>query len=118
MVPTRGAGARAGAVVLGGARRVPALSPGVGSGCVPAHPESAVDGALDGPGAGGRGVSELVTAGPPVLPLLLWETPPGLEMVLAQEGVPFRRVREAHPLVFAAGRFVLFDGRRVPGWRV
>jgi len=50
------------------------------------------------------------------LPLMLWETPPGLELALAQEGVPFVRVRAAHPLAFRAGRFVLFDGRKVtPG---
>ena len=33
------------------------------------------------------------------LPLLLWRTPPGLELILAQEGVPFEMVRDAHPLV-------------------
>ena len=47
------------------------------------------------------------------LPLMLWETPPGLELALAQEGVPFVRVREPHPLAFRGGRFVLFDGRKV-----
>jgi hypothetical protein len=51
----------------------------------------------------------------PPLPLLLWKTPPGLELILAQEGVPFIRVRDPNPLAFRAGRFVLFDGRRVPG---
>jgi len=52
----------------------------------------------------------------PPLPMMLWETPPGLELALAQEGVPFSKVREAHPLAFQAGRFVLFDGRKVtPG---
>lgn len=49
----------------------------------------------------------------PELPLMLWDTPPGLELALAQEGVPFVRVREAHPLAFQGGRFVLFDGKRV-----
>src|SRR5438093_4842848 len=48
----------------------------------------------------------------PFLPLLLWETPPGLELILAQEGVPFVRVRDRHPLAFRGGRFVLYDGRR------
>ena len=48
------------------------------------------------------------------LPLLLWKTPPGLELALAQEGVPFETVRDAHPLSFRGGRFVLFDGRAVP----
>ena len=39
----------------------------------------------------------------PPLPLMLWETPPGLELALAQEGVPFVKVREPHPLAFRAG---------------
>ncbi|WP_337173656.1 hypothetical protein [Paludisphaera sp.] len=46
------------------------------------------------------------------LPLLLWKTPPGLELILAQEGVAFEVVRDAHPFAFRGGRFVLFDGRR------
>lgn len=54
------------------------------------------------------------TAALPVLPLLLWDTPPGLELALSQEGVPFRVVSDPHPLAFQGGRFVLFDGRRVP----
>jgi hypothetical protein len=45
------------------------------------------------------------------LPLLLWKTPPGLELILAQEGVPFETVKDPHPLSFRAGRFVLFDGQ-------
>ena len=49
----------------------------------------------------------------PPLPLMLWETPPGLELALAQEGVPFAKVREPHPLAFQGGRFVLFDGKKV-----
>ena len=44
------------------------------------------------------------------LPLLLWRTPPGLELALSQEGVPFETVRDPHPLSFRGGRFVLFDG--------
>ena len=48
---------------------------------------------------------------PASLPLLLWQTPPGLQLVLAQEGVPFETVKDAHPLSFRGGRFVLFDGR-------
>jgi hypothetical protein len=52
----------------------------------------------------------------PDLPLMLWETPPGLQLALAQEGVPFLRVRDPHPLAFQAGRFVLYDGKKVaPG---
>jgi hypothetical protein len=54
----------------------------------------------------------------PLLPLVLWDTPPALELVLAQEGVSFVRVREAHPLAFHAGRFVLYDSRRTPAARV
>ena len=49
----------------------------------------------------------------PALPLLLWGTPPGLEQVLMQEGVPFRKVDDPRPFAFREGRFVLFDGREV-----
>jgi hypothetical protein len=45
--------------------------------------------------------------------LVLWEPPPGLELALAQEGLPFAKIREPHPMAFRAGRFVLFDGRKV-----
>jgi hypothetical protein len=48
-----------------------------------------------------------------VLPLLLWDTPPGLELILAQEGVPYRVVDRPRPFAFEAGRFVVYDGRRV-----
>ncbi len=54
----------------------------------------------------------------PSLPLLLWDTPPGLEMILAQEGVPFSKIRSPHPLAFGGGRFVLYDGRQLPRARV
>ncbi len=47
------------------------------------------------------------------LPLLLWKTPPGLELILAQEGIAFETVRDPHPLSFRGGRFVLYDGRAV-----
>ncbi len=47
------------------------------------------------------------------LPLLLWRTPPGLELILNQEGIAHEVVRDAHPLAFRRGRFVLFDGRQV-----
>ena len=40
----------------------------------------------------------------PPLPLLLFECPPALEQVLAQEGVPFHKVRDPHPLAFGVGR--------------
>jgi hypothetical protein len=49
----------------------------------------------------------------PPLPIMLWDTPPGLELAMAQEGVPFVRVRDPHPFAFRAGRFVLFDGKKV-----
>jgi hypothetical protein len=48
----------------------------------------------------------------PSLPLVLWDTPPALEAILAQEGVAYRIVQNDHPLAFRAGRFVLFDSRR------
>ena len=51
-------------------------------------------------------------------PLLLWETPPGLELILAQEGIAFAKVRDPHPLAFQGGRFVLYDGRRVSAAKV
>src|SRR5947208_1200859 len=53
-----------------------------------------------------------------MLPLLLWDTPPGLELILGQEGVAFAKVRDPHPLALGAGRFVLYDGRRVTMSRV
>ncbi|MGC8638615.1 MAG: hypothetical protein ACP5XB_01910 [Isosphaeraceae bacterium] len=46
------------------------------------------------------------------LPFLLWKTPPGLELILAQEGIAFEVVRDARPFAFGRGRFILFDGRR------
>ncbi len=55
---------------------------------------------------------------PPLLPLMLWDTPPGLELALAQEGVPFARVKDPHPLAFSGGRFVLYDGRKVAAGQV
>lgn len=48
----------------------------------------------------------------PELPLLLWRTPPGLELILAQEGIAYERVTETNPFAFLRGRFVLHDGRR------
>ncbi len=50
------------------------------------------------------------------LPLLLWRTPPGLELILAQEGIAYETVRDPHLFSFRGGRFVLYDGRAVsPG---
>ncbi len=56
-------------------------------------------------------MSELSGSTLPPLPLVLWKTPPGLELILAQEGVPFEIARDPHPLAFRVGRFVLYDGR-------
>ncbi|RUL86177.1 polysaccharide deacetylase family protein [Tautonia sociabilis] len=50
-------------------------------------------------------------AGVPVLPLLLWGTPPGLELILRQDGVPFETVVEPLPIVLQRGKFVLVDAR-------
>ncbi len=63
-------------------------------------------------------MASLIASKLPVLPLVLWDTPPGLELILRQEGIAFTRLTDPHPLAFAAGRFVLYDGRRVPGWKV
>jgi hypothetical protein len=54
----------------------------------------------------------------PLLPLLLWETPPGLEMALDQEGVPWRRVGGRDLAQGRHGRFVVYDGRRLAPARV
>ena len=43
----------------------------------------------------------------------MWKTPPGLALVLGQEGVPFHAVKDPHPFSFRAGTFVLFDSRSV-----
>ena len=56
---------------------------------------------------------ELLPSNLPPLPLLLWEPPPGLELILRQEGIATARVRDPHPLAFRGGRFVLYDGRKV-----
>ena len=37
------------------------------------------------------------------LPLLLWKTPPGLELILAQEGIAYEVVRDPHPFGVPAG---------------
>jgi hypothetical protein len=47
---------------------------------------------------------------------LLWDVPPGLELILVQEGVAFQVMRDPHRLAFQGGRYVLFDSQRVsPG---
>ena len=46
------------------------------------------------------------------LPLLLWRTPPALELILTQEGIAHETVSDAHPFAFRRGRFVLYDGRQ------
>ena len=111
LVPAAGAQASAGPMVSRGAGLASALawrngpvSVSVGAGC-------AAPGALGGDGAGRSAVTELYSHRLASLPLLLWKTPPGLELILAQEGVPFETVKDPHPLSFRAGRFVLFDGQ-------
>jgi hypothetical protein len=56
-------------------------------------------------------MSEIYRAVLSPLPLLLWRTPPGLELILAQEGIAYEVVRDLHPFAFRRGRFVLFDSR-------
>lgn len=63
-------------------------------------------------------MNQIYTSNLPSLPLLLWETPPGLDLILAQEGIPCSRVQATHPLAFQRGRFVLYDGRRIAASRV
>ena len=58
---------------------------------------------VGGEGAGGAVVTELYSQRLASLPLLLWKTPPGLELILAQEGVPFETVKDPHPLVVPGG---------------
>ncbi|MDX2036483.1 MAG: hypothetical protein SFX72_07520 [Isosphaeraceae bacterium] len=50
---------------------------------------------------------------PPLLPLVLWGTPPGLELILRQEGLPIvvRSAEADTPIV--EGRFVVVDPRVV-----
>jgi peptidoglycan/xylan/chitin deacetylase (PgdA/CDA1 family) len=54
-------------------------------------------------------MTELWPAPLPLLPLVLHRTPPGLEMILTQEGVPW--VRSQGSADGALGRFVLVDRR-------
>jgi hypothetical protein len=63
-------------------------------------------------------VFELAPSNLPLLPLLLWEPPPGLELILRQEGIATLRVRDPHPLAFRGGRFVLYDGRKLSAGKV
>jgi hypothetical protein len=58
-------------------------------------------------------VYKLLSTNLPPLPLLLWDAPPGLELILRQEGIALCRVRDPHSLAFRGGRFVLYDGRKV-----
>lgn len=47
----------------------------------------------------------------PSLPLLLWRTPPGLQLILKQEGIPHEIVRDLNARTLQAGRFIIHDGR-------
>ena len=79
-------------------------------------PADAADGVVGGRGAGGSVMTELSTHRLASLPLLLWKTPPGLELILGQEGVPFETVKDAASASrSAAGRFVLFDSQAASG---
>ena len=49
----------------------------------------------------------------PLLPLILHRTPPALEQILMQEGVPFRKIDDLNACLLKVGRFVLFDSRKV-----
>ena len=75
-----------------------------GPASVPVGARHAAVGALGGAGAG-RSLRDrtLFAARSRSLPLLLWKTPPGLELILAQEGVPFETVKDAHPFVVPGG---------------
>ena len=55
-------------------------------------------------------MSENSRAALAALPLLLWRTPPGLELILSQEGIAYEIIRDPHPLALRRGRFVLFYG--------
>jgi hypothetical protein len=68
---------------------------------------------VGGPSALGGRVTDLYPSLQAWYPLLLWKTPPGLEVILAQEGVAFETIKEARPYSLRAGRFVLFDSRVV-----
>jgi peptidoglycan/xylan/chitin deacetylase (PgdA/CDA1 family) len=46
-------------------------------------------------------------SGPPLLPLVLWDTPPGLEQMLGQEGTPSVSMTGSEPSWPVAGRFVI-----------
>ncbi len=104
----------AGAMVLGGPGRSPALARRAGPVPVSIRCRHATFRAVGGSSAGRVRVTELYSPLLASFPLLLWKTPPGLELILAQEGVAFETVKDAHPLSFRGGRFVLFDSRAVP----
>ncbi len=63
---------------------------------------------------GSKTVESLMTrlhCAPPELPVLLWKTPPGLELALAQEGLPHRALSAMESDQLDRGRFVLFDSK-------
>ena len=115
MVPAGRAAPAAGALVRRGPGRPPALASRGGPVPVPAGAGRAT---LRGCGRRGRREDShettLLADSRHRCRCCLWQTPPGLELMLAQEGVPFETVKDAHPLSFRGGRFVLFDGRRSP----
>jgi hypothetical protein len=54
---------------------------------------------------------------PPLLPLVLLEVPPGLAQAIEQEGIAHVTVTRPSPLSLRAGRFVLYDSRKVDAAR-
>ena len=99
LVQGRGVAAAARPVVFDGPGRIPAVAGRAGPVSVSAAARHAAVRALGGSGAGRRRVTELYSPMLASLPLLLWKTPPGLELILAQEGVAFETVKDPHPFV-------------------
>ncbi len=52
----------------------------------------------------------------PVLPLLLWRTPPGLELILRQEGIAHRRLDRLDASTLRGGRFLVIDSKDRVAW--
>lgn len=59
-------------------------------------------------------MSDLVTRQFDLLPLVLHRTPPGLRMMLDQDGVPYEEAEQLSDVLSGTRRFVLFDSRRSP----
>src|SRR5262249_55572694 len=103
LVPARGGGVGAAAVVPGRSCRPPPLAGRGGTVPISAGACDAAPGAVGGSSPGRVRVTEAYSPRLAWLPLLLWKTPPGLELILGQDGVAFEMVRDAHPLSFRRG---------------